>query len=179
MNKNDPKLKPNIQLFADPDGEAQTENEPTAGDNTEPKQADIKDELEMLRSDNKLYENTLRSIFGVADGEELGNINKRIAEFNGNLQAKLSAVNDKMIAAEIKSMQGYDSKLLAKVIDRSNIKVNDDGTITGLQEAVATAAEEFPAVVVKQEKSSAPYAPYHPAGEPAAKRTMNDILRRR
>ena len=178
MNKNDPKLKPNIQLFADPDGEAQTENEPTAGDNTEPKQADIKDELEKLRSDNKLYENTLRSIFGVADGEELGNINKRIAEFNGNLQAKLSAVNDKMIAAEIKSMQGYDSKLLAKVIDRSNIKVNDDGTITGLQEAVATAAEEFPAVVIKKDKS-APYAPYHPAGEPATKRTMNDILRRR
>lgn len=80
MNKNYPKLKPNIQLFADPDGEAQTENEPTAGDNTEPKQADIKDELEKLRSDNKLYENTLRSIFGVADGEELGDINKRITD---------------------------------------------------------------------------------------------------
>lgn len=80
MNKNDPKLKPNIQLFADLDGKAQPENEPTAGDNTEPKQADIKDELEKLRSDNKLYENTLRSIFGVADGEELGDINKRITD---------------------------------------------------------------------------------------------------
>lgn len=58
---------------------------------------------------------------GVADGEELGDINKRITDFNSNLQAKLSAVNDKIIAAEIKSLQGYDSKLLAKVIDRSNI----------------------------------------------------------
>lgn len=80
MNKNDPKLKPNIQLFADLDGKAQPENEPTAGDNTEPKQADIKDELEKLRPDNKLYENTLRGILGVADGEELGDINKRITD---------------------------------------------------------------------------------------------------
>lgn len=150
MNKNYPKLKPNIRLFADPDGEAQTENEPTAGANTEPKQTDTKDELEKLRSDNKLYENTLRSILGVADGEELGDINKRITDFNSNLQAKLSAVNDKIIAAEIKSLQGYDSKLLAKVIDRSNIKVNDDGTITGLQEAVATAAEDFRRLLSKK-----------------------------
>lgn len=150
MNKNYPKVKPNIQLFADLDGKAQPENEPTAGDNTEPKQSDTKDELEKLRSDNKLYENTLRGILGVADGEKLGDINKRITDFNSNLQAKLSAVNDKIIAAEIKSLQGYDSKLLAKVIDRSNIKVNDDGTITGLQEAVATAAGDFRRLLSKK-----------------------------
>lgn len=163
MNKNYPKLKPNIRLFADPDGEAQPENEPTAGANTEPKQTDTKNELEKLRPNNRLHEKTLKGILGVADGEELGDINKRITDFSSNLQAKLSAVNDKIIAAEIKSLLGYDSKLLAKVIDRSNIKVNEDGTITGLQEAVATAAEEFPAVVIKKDKS-APYAPYHPAG---------------
>ena len=143
-----------------PDGEAQTDNEPTAVANTEPKQTDTKDELERLRSDNRLYEKTLKGILGVADGEELGDINKRITDFNSNLQAKLSAVNDKIIAAEIKSLQGYDTKLLAKVID---IEVNEVGTITGLQEAVATATEEFPAVVIKKDKS-APYAPYHPAG---------------
>lgn len=80
MNKNYPKLKPNIRLFADPDGEAQTENEPTAGANTEPKQTDTKDELEKLRSNNRLYESTLRGILGVADGEELGDINKRITD---------------------------------------------------------------------------------------------------
>lgn len=123
MNKNYPKLKPNIQLFADPDGEAQTENEPTAGANTEPKQTDTKDELEKLRSDNRLYENTLRGILGVADGEELGDINKRITDFNSNLQAKLSAVNDKMIAAEIKSLQGYDSSCLQKSLTEATSKL--------------------------------------------------------
>lgn len=80
MNKNYPKLKPNIQLFADPDGEAQTENEPTAGANTEPKQTDTKDELEKLRPNNRLYEKTLKGILDVADGEELGDINKRITD---------------------------------------------------------------------------------------------------
>lgn len=80
MNKNYPKLKPNIRLFADPDGKAQPENEPTAGDNTEPKQSDTKDELEKLRSDNRLYEKTMKGILGVADGEKLGDINKRITD---------------------------------------------------------------------------------------------------
>lgn len=122
MNKNYPKLKPNIQLFADPDGKAQPENEPTAGDNTEPKQSDTKDELEKLRSDNKLYENTLKGILGVADGEKLGDINKRITDFNSNLQAKLSAVNDKIIAAEIKSLQGYDSKRLQRSLTEATSK---------------------------------------------------------
>ncbi len=133
-------------------------------------------ELEALKTTNTTYEKTLKSIFGVADDEELGDLTQRMETYNNSMQSKLSAVNDKIIAAELKSLQGYDTKLLAKVIDRSNIRVSEDGTVTGLTEAVETAAKEFPAVVKKQD--SKPYAPYNPAGTGnGTHKTMNDIIR--
>jgi len=132
-------------------------------------------QLEKLKSTNTAYENALRSILGIEGSEEMGDISKRLSDYNSSLEAKAAAVNDKIIAAEIKSLQGYDTKLLARVIDKSNIKVADDGTVTGLSEAVKAAEKEFPAVVVKQD--SKPYAPYNPAGTGGTQRTMNDIIR--
>lgn len=133
-------------------------------------------ELEALKAANTSYERALKSIFGVADDEELGDIAQRVEAYNSSMQANLSAVNDKIISAELRALQGYDTKLLAKVIDRSNIRVAEDGTVTGLAEAVKIAAKEFPAVAIKQD--SKPYAPYNPAGTGSGThKTMNDIIR--
>ena len=133
--------------------------------NTEPTDQNAKDgqtvqkaqtdsELESLKQSNSEYEKALKGIFGVSDDEELGDLSQRINAC-------------------------YDTKLLAKVIDYSNIKVGENGTVTGLDEAVKTAKEEFPAVILRQK--SEPYAPFHPAdgGTETVHKTMNDILRNR
>ncbi|MEE0858312.1 MAG: hypothetical protein U0M12_02455 [Acutalibacteraceae bacterium] len=143
---------------------------------TEPLDAENNTELEALKATNTSYEKALKIIFGVADDEELGNVVQRVEAYNNSMQARASAVNDKIISAELKALQGYDTKLLAKVIDRNGITVADDGTVTGLQEAVEVAAKEFPAVIIKQD--SKPYAPYNPAGTGSGThKTMNDIIR--
>lgn len=135
-------------------------------------------ELESLKATNATYENTLKAIFGVQDGEELGDVAKHIADYNKALKTKSAAVNDRIITAEIKSLQGYDNKLLAKVIDRTGIKVNDDSTITGLTEAITAAEKEYPAVVVKKETKQT-YTPLNPAATGDGVQTMNDLIRRR
>jgi len=171
MKKIYPKLKPNIQLFADP-----VPDEPNAQNGTEPN-SNVSDnnELERLKSDNKLYQSTLKSIFGISENDELGDINQQMIKYNSNISARAAAVNDKIITAEIKSLQGYDTKLLAKVLDRSEIKVFDDGTVTGLTEAVKAAAKEYPAVVLKQD--SKPYAPYNPAPVPQPAMTAEEFAK--
>lgn len=141
--------------------EPTTQSEPNQNPQTEPVGTEDNAELKALKTANSTYEKTLKSILGVADDEELGDIAQRVEAYNNSMQAKITAVNEKIISAELRAMQGYDTKLLAKVIDRSGITVADDGTVTGLQEAVEAAAKEYPAVVTK--KDSKPYAPYNPA----------------
>lgn len=159
--------------------EPTNQSKPNQTPQTEPAGTEGNAELEALKTTNTTYEKTLKSIFGVADDEDLGDITQRVEAYNNSMQAKITAVNDKIISAELKSLQGYDTKLLAKVIDRSGITVADDGTVTGLQEAVETAVKEYPAVIAKQD--SKPYAPYNPAGagNGGANKTMNDIIRRK
>lgn len=134
-------------------------------------------ELETLKATNTTYENTLKTIFGVKDGEELGDVAQRMADYNKAVETKSVAVNDRIITAEIKSLQGYDSKLLAKVIDRTDIKVSDDGTVTGLTEAITAAEKEYPAVVQKTDKKT--YAPLNPVLTDNSGTTMNDLIRGR
>ena len=156
------------------------QSEPNQNPQTEPVGTEGNAELEALKTTNSTYEKTLKSIFGVADDEDLGDIAQRVEAYNNSMQAKITAVNEKIISAELKALQGYDTKLLAKVIDHSGITVTDDGTVTGLQEAVEVAAKEFPAVIAKE--NNKPYAPYNPAGagdNGGANKTMNDIIRRK
>ena len=156
--------------------------EPTeekAKDSQTAQNTQINSELEGLKQSNSEYEKALKGIFGVSDDEELGDLSQRINAYKSDIQKKLSAADNRIIAAEIKSLSGYDTKLLAKVIDYGNIKVGEDGTVTGLDEAVTAAKEEFPAVILRQK--SEPYAPFHPAdgGTETVHKTMNDILRNR
>lgn len=141
---------------------------------------EIDSELSSKETENKLsmYENALRDLLGLQQNESFDNLDERIKSHKDNLVAKNAQLNEKLIKAELKGMQGYDTKLLAKVLDYSGVKVADDGTVTGLQEAVAIAEKEYPAVVVKED--SKPYAPYNPVDTGGnTQRTMNDIIRNR
>lgn len=143
---------------------------------TDPKPPESSAELETLKTTNTAYENALKSIFGISDGEELGDVAQQLADYTNMLETKAAAVDDRIITAELKAIQGYDNKLLAKVIDRTNIKVADDGTVTGLTEAIAAAEKEYPAVVVKT--ATKPYAPLNPAPTTGSGTNMNDLIRK-
>lgn len=165
------KLKPNIQLFAEGDPEPPATppvSEPAPAAPTAQGKVFSEDYVGSLRRESashrtqaKTYEAALRKVLGVADGEELGNLDERISNAAAAQQTAIenamAAANDRLITAEIRSLEGYDHKLLEKVIDRTKIKVKDDGTIEGLEDAVKNAETEFPAV-----KNNTP--PFYAAG---------------
>ena len=103
-------------------------------------------------------------MLGISEGEELGDLNARVAAYQSNLTAQqektLATANQRLISAEIRGLEGYNVKLLEKVIDQGNIKVDENGNVTGVKEAAEAAAKEFPEVL-KAEKQK--WAPGNPA----------------
>ena len=60
---------------------------------------------------------------------------------------KEKALNDRIIKLELQSLDGYDHKLLERLIDLSGVKVDEAGTVTGLKEAVESVVQEYPVVL--------------------------------
>ncbi len=140
--------------------------EPTA-DNGTPPESDTQ---------AKTYETALRKVLGMKDGEEFGDIDKRIADLEKrNSEIEQNAKNS-IISYAIKALNGYDTKLLNKVIDLTNVSIDEKGNVTGLDEAVKAAAAEFPAVVLKKEAKE-PFKPVNPSGAISESVTMNDLIR--
>lgn len=174
-------LKPNIQLFAEP-------AEPAPADAagkvfTEDYVGELRRESAGYRTTARTYEAALRKALGLKDGEELGDLDGRLTACQQAQQKQLNdvlgAANQRLICAELKSLEGYDHKLLAKVIDLSGVKVDDQGAITGLKEAVEAAAKEFPAVKAAPRSQ---YVPPNPAGgslSTSENQRMNDLIRGR
>lgn len=134
----------------------------------------------VITENEKAYGAALHKIFGLAENEELGNIEERIAQFEKSTADKLAKARDQVIAAEIKALQGYDSKLLDRLIDRSKITFDESGKVSGIEEAVKAVEVEFPSVRLKEEKQHKPFMPVNPAGVEAAdsiNKTMNDLIR--
>lgn len=153
----------------------QTETEPvqagtTAEPSTKPTQAVQAD------SQTKIYETALRKVLGLKDDEEFGDIDKRITDLNQRNADIVQNAKNSIISSAIKALQGYDTKLLSKVIDLSGVEVDENGSITGLDEAVKTAETEYPAVLLPKETKT-PFVPVNPAGSTQAKITMNDLIR--
>lgn len=147
-------LKPmNLQLFAEPtEPKAEPAREPAAGKTyTEDYVSALRGESASYRTRAKAYEGALRTVFGLKDGEELGDLNARLDAYQQNQTkqqtAALETANKRLIGAEIRTLEGYDHKLLEKLIDLSGIKVAEDGTVTGLKEAAEAVAKDFPAVL--------------------------------
>lgn len=63
-----------------------------------------------------------------------------------NMNAALEKANERLLQAEIKSLDGYDVKLVSRLLDRSKVTIDEDGTIKGLKEAITALEEEFPQI---------------------------------
>ena len=63
-----------------------------------------------------------------------------------NMNTALEKANERLLQAEIKSLDGYDVKLVSRLLDRSKVMIEEDGTVKGLKEAITALEEEFPQV---------------------------------
>lgn len=153
-------LKIHIQLFAESDGGAPAEPEARPeGSKTfsEDYVSALRGESAGYRKRAKAAENALREVLGLSEAEALGDLSARLTSYRdmqGKAQtAAVQKANERLIQAEIRALEGYDTKLLERLIDRSKITVADDGTVSGLEEAAEAAAAAFP--VVKTDKAPA------------------------
>lgn len=150
-------LKPNIQLFADAaaDGQpaepaAEPAQKPAGQTFTAEYVSALRNESAGYRTRAKTAEGALRRVFGMKEGEDLGDLNARLDAFQQNQQqsrqAALEAANARIIRAEMKNLTGYHGKLLEKLIDLSHVTVKEDGSVEGLKEAAEQAAKDYPQV---------------------------------
>jgi len=118
---------------------------------------ELRNEAKNRRVEHQQFEASVKKALGLAENDPLGDMTERISAIRNQA---LEAANQRMIAAELAGMHGYDHKLLRRVTDFSKVKVGDDGTVTGLKEAVEAAEKEFPAVKAKPPE---PVSPQNPA----------------
>ncbi len=127
----------------------------------------------------KAYESALRKLLNLKEDDVLDNLDNKVADYQSKAELALKRADERLIAAAINGLSGYDTKLLTKVMDMEKISVDDKGEVVGLTEAVAEAAKEFPAVVVKTTKEKS--EPFHPVGsdntDSLTGNTMNDFIR--
>lgn len=123
----------------------------------------LREEAKKHRLEKKATESKLKGLIGLKDDDEL--TDDKITEFqnrqNKLMSEKMAQANERLLKAEIKSLDGYDAKLLDRLLDRAKVTVSEDGTVSGLKEAVAEIEKEFPQV-----KKSAPPPATNPAGQP-------------
>lgn len=124
----------------------------------------LREEAKENRLARKASEAKLRAVMGLKDGEDA--TDERIAAYVASrenaLKEALSKANDRLITAEIRGMDGYNPKLVERLLDRSKIKVADDGTVTGVKEALEALEKDFPEI----KKATSGTTP--PASPPAA-----------
>ena len=123
-------------------------SEPTAKTYPEEYVKAVREEAKENRIARKAVEAKLKKLIGLKDDEDIDDA--KISAYQTAQQTQLSAArqnaNDKLLLAEIKGLEGYDPKLVARLLDKSKVTIADDGTVTGLKEAVEALATEFPQV---------------------------------
>jgi hypothetical protein len=114
------------------------------------------DYVKALRNESKnhrhkalSYGEALKKVLGVETLDD--NLESAITTYQNKQQEAinnaLSVANNRLIDAEFKALSGdYNEKLLKKVIDMADVKVDENGAVTGLKEAIEKAVEEFPEV---------------------------------
>lgn len=164
MNVMFKRLKLNLQLFAE--GEPQNPPAtppanppapatpptpaPTGKVFTEEYVSALREEAKSHRLQKKEFETHLRGLLGLGSDESI--TAKHVETFQQTQQKAvteaIAKANARLVAAEIKALGGYDTKLVERLLDRSKVTIEEDGTVKGLKEAVEELAKEFPSIVV-------------------------------
>lgn len=127
-------------------------------DNTEPR-VFSEDYVKALRSEaaenrvkTKNLEKKLKNVLGIKEDEVIEDWDTLITTYQTNLQKaqqeQLGKVKELLFQAELKKYEGqYNMKLINKLLDKSKIQIDDNGNITGLQEALKELEKDFPEIV--------------------------------
>ena len=136
-----------------------------------------KEELmqDAVSTTEKVYADALRKLLNVPEDEELGDLEERIGRFEEKAAAALSAARNQVIDAELKALQGYDTKLLDRLLDRSKLTIGDDGRVSGLEKELKQIEAEFPAVKLKKDHKL--FLPENPADGHFESVSMNELIR--
>lgn len=152
----EPKVEPKPEPKAEPKAEPKPEGKMFSEDYVQ----GLREEAKTYRLAKKELEAKFRALIGLKDDDELNE--DKIESYKTTKEAELNAAiakaNDRLILAEIKSLDGYDPKLVARLLDKSKVTIAEDGTVTGLEEAVAELEKEFPQI-----KATTPGNPANPA----------------
>jgi len=147
LNKQNAPIKMNLQLFAEDEPEVKTFSEDYVKDLREEAKANRIARKVAEESSQTLKEATnadlikIKAFFGLKPEDELNDAKMEL--FKDSL---ISKADTKLVLAEIKSLDGYDHKLVERLLDKSKLTISDDGVITGLKEAVEALAVEFPLI---------------------------------
>lgn len=103
----------------------------------------------------KNLEVKLRSALGIKEDETVEDWDAMITTFQTNLQKaqeqQLQKAKELLFTAELKKYEGqYNMKLVNKLLDTSKVQVDDDGKVTGLQEALKELEKEYPEIIKQQ-----------------------------
>lgn len=115
-------------------------------------------------------EKKFKTLLGLTDEDTLDD--SKIEAFNKGITdretAAVAKANAKLIKAELKTLeaQGYDLKLLDRLLDKSKIEFDENDDAKNLKDLVAEIETEFPAVKTGATAPAAPPAtpPANPAG---------------
>lgn len=115
---------------------------------TEEYVSSLREESKNHRLTKKQRETQLRSILGLKEEDDI--TDAAIAAYKQStetqIQTALAKANDRLISAAIRELQGYDSKLLERLIDKSKLTITDTGEVEGIKEAAEVLEKEFPQI---------------------------------
>jgi len=109
----------------------------------------LREEAKTNRLAKKSAEAKLKTLLGLKEDEDIDDA--KITAYQASLtKAQNDAIakaNARLITADIKSLEGYNAKLVEALIDKSKVTIADDGT-TNVKELVAALEVEFPQIKV-------------------------------
>lgn len=139
----------------------------------------LREESKERRTSQKAVEVKLKKILGLKDEDDISD--EKITAYQTAQQTQLTAAlqkaNDRLLQAEIRGLDGYEPKLVERLLDRSKVKITDEGEVTGLKEAVEALATEFPQVKKTATNGSGGANP--PPGDSSAKEAAEDAALRK
>ena len=112
----------------------------------------LRGESKQYRLRAKNYETKLRQILSLDEDADISDLDTLINNFQENLSKtqneRVEKAKELLFQTELKKLENqYNLKLVNKLLDKSKIQINDDGNITGLQEALKELEKDFPEVI--------------------------------